>query len=342
MAGRRLSQQQRGRIGQLQEQRRQRLAQEEPEGEVKGAERAGEVVVRYGHHFIVAAEERELLRCRSRANIGHPVCGDRVVWQQSADDEGVIVALLPRSSVLARPDFSGREKPLAANIDQLIILIAPQPEPVDYLIDQYLLSAEVMGVNPTLAINKIDLLGEGEAAFLARYAHYLQIGYPLITVSARLEHGLDPLRASLQGHTGILVGQSGVGKSSLINALLPDLEVQVGRLSAATGQGCHTTSATTLYQLPAGGRLIDSPGVRSFRLLGLTREQLAWGFREFRHYLGSCRFANCRHDQEPGCALKEAVAAGEIHPARLQNFLHMMREQSDGNRGGASTTGRSA
>jgi ribosome biogenesis GTPase len=128
---------------------------------------------------------------------------------------------------------------------------------------------------------------------------------------------------ALRGHTSILVGQSGVGKSSLINALLPDREVQVGRLSQATGLGRHTTSAATLYTLPHGGRLIDSPGVRSFRLSSPNRGELEQGFREFSPHLGKCRFHDCRHDREPECAIRSAVTAGEIHPDRLANFLHM-------------------
>ncbi len=324
---RRLSKRQRERIGQIQEQRRERLhkrAAGDEDAKAQGVEQGGEVVVRNGRHFVVIDAEGKLRECVARTNIGHPVCGDRVVWQETETGKGIITALLERSSVLARPDFSGRDKPLAANIDRLIILIAPQPEPSPYLIDQYLVTAELIGIPAIIAINKVDLLGDDPATFLDRFGHYREIGYSLIAISAKREHGLDPIIECLRDHTGILLGQSGVGKSSLINALLPDRDVQVGMLSEATGLGRHTTSAATRYTLPHGGHLIDSPGVRSFRLANPSRGELERGFREFAPYLGRCRFADCRHDQEPECAIRGAVEAGKIHPDRLGNFLHMV------------------
>jgi ribosome biogenesis GTPase len=273
---------------------------------------------------VVADFDGAIYHCLIRQNIGHVVCGDRVVWHMTDASSGVITALLERDSVLARPDYSGREKPLAANITQLVIVMAPEPEPSEYLLDQYLVTAETIGVSALIAINKSDLLtGTIADDFDRLIATYKKIGYPVITISALREHGLDPLSERLQGETSILVGQSGVGKSSLINALLPDQEVQVGRLSEATGLGRHTTSTTICYALPQGGRLIDSPGVRSFRLLELTRNQLELGFREFRPFLGQCQFRDCSHAKEPGCAIKEAVEQGEIESQRLENFLHL-------------------
>lgn len=282
----------------------------------------GLVVTRHGRNLFVADSDDGLHYCQFRQNIGHIVCGDRVVWHATGPETGVVTALLPRTSVLARPDYCGREKPLAANITQLVIVIAPQPEPSGFLLDQYLVTAETIGIKALIAVNKIDLLtDENEAAFLGHFGYYEKIGYPVVTISARKERGLTPLTDRLQNETSILVGQSGVGKSSLINALLPDLAVQVGRLSEATGLGRHTTSTTTCYELPQGGYLIDSPGVRSFRLLDLSRVQLEQGFREFRPLLGRCQFRDCRHRQEPGCAVKAAVERGEIDPQRLENFL---------------------
>jgi ribosome biogenesis GTPase len=231
---------------------------------------------------------------------------------------------LDRTSVLSRPDYSGRDKALAANITQLVVLLAPNPEPSEYLIDQYLVAAETIGVQGLIAINKIDLLGGADrTAFFERFAVYARIGYAVVPVSARQHGGLDPLVPTLKGQTSILVGQSGVGKSSLVKALLPDRQIQIGKLSRATGLGRHTTSTTTLYTLPQGGELIDSPGVRSFRLGQLDQQQLERGFREFSPYLGKCRFSDCSHQPEPGCALQEAVASGKLDRRRLENFLHM-------------------
>jgi ribosome biogenesis GTPase len=336
MAKRRLTKQQKNRIQAIQHQRRERLedrarAALESAGGMPPAE--GRVVIRHGATLGVENERSRLIQCQTRQHIGHPVCGDRVVWQATGESTGVVTSLLPRNSVLSRPDYSGREKPLAANLTQLVVVLAPKPEPSGYLLDQYLVTAELIQVKPLIAINKIDLLEESELErFLADFAHYATIGYHLVEVSAKREHGLDQLIARLNQETSILVGQSGVGKSSLINALLPDLEVETGRLSKATGLGRHTTSTATLYKLPQGGELIDSPGVRSFRLTELTREELEQGFPEFRPHLGQCRFHNCTHDHEPDCAIRAAMEAGEINSQRLINFLRLgqaMRNSAD-------------
>lgn len=327
MSGRRLTKRQQRRIHNIQDRRRQRLAERVDQALSQAAHegpREGRVITRHGANLVVQGPDASLIHCLFRQNLGHLVCGDRVAWQPTGAGEGVVTALLDRRSVLARPDYSGREKPLAANITQLVVVIAPNPEPGEYLIDQYLVACETIGVVGLILINKIDLLGGSEReAFIQRFTHYREIGYPLVAVSAKGDPGLDTLLPHLHDHTSILLGQSGVGKSSLVKALLPDLEIQIGRLSQATGLGRHTTSATSLYQLPQGGELIDSPGVRSFRLVSLERSQLEQGFREFRPYLGHCRFSDCAHRDEPDCALRQAVSAGAIDPRRLENFLHM-------------------
>jgi ribosome biogenesis GTPase len=327
MAKRRITKQQKTRIQAIQHKRRERLEHQakaalESGGELPPTE--GRVVIRHGATLGIEDEKGRIIQCQTRQHIGHPVCGDRVVWQPTGESAGVVTALLPRNSILSRPDYSGREKPLAANLTQLVVVLAPKPEPSGYLLDQYLVTAELIRVKPLIAINKIDLLeGDGLDTFLAGFAHYAAIGYPLVRVSAKREHGLDQLIERLKHETSILVGQSGVGKSSLINALLPDLEVETGRLSKATGLGRHTTSAATLYKLPQGGELIDSPGVRSFRLTELTREELEQGFPEFQPYLGHCRFHNCSHDHEPDCAIRAALEKGKIAHQRLTNFLRL-------------------
>jgi ribosome biogenesis GTPase len=329
MGRRRLSQHQKARIKAIQEQRRNRL-EVRAERCLASAEsapsHAGRVIIRHGATLGVEADNSAIYRCLTRQHIGHPVCGDRVVWQRIDATTGVVTALLPRESVLSRPDISGQDKPLAANIDQLVIVLAPRPEPSGYLLDQYLVTAETIGVAALIAINKIDLLAaEEKANFIQQYQHYTTIGYTLVEVSAKREHGLDALIERLKHKTSILVGQSGVGKSSLINTLLPSLALDTGKLSEATGLGRHTTSATTCYHLPQGGDLIDSPGVRSFRLTQLTMHQLEHGFPEFRAFLGHCQFHNCSHAHEPGCAIRAATQAGQINPQRLENFLRLSK-----------------
>ncbi len=324
--GRRLTDQQRARIARIQEDRRSRIearALAALAGSRDDVALAGRVVVRHGQNLWVEDEGGDLHHCLFRQNLGEVVCGDWVAWQPTGSG-GVVTARLERTSTLSRPDYAGRDKAIAANLTQIVVVLAARPEPNEYLVDQYLVAAEQIGGVALIALNKIDLVeGAEREALLGRFVHYPDIGYPLVTVSAKRAEGLAPLTERLRGHTSILVGQSGVGKSSLVNALLPDREAQTGRLSEATGHGRHTTSAATLYHLPGGGELIDSPGVRSFRLGRLDRSQLEHGFREIRGHLGHCQFRDCSHAHEPGCAIREAVEAGKIHPGRLANFLHM-------------------
>ncbi len=330
MAQRRLSGRQKARIANIQEQRRQRAARRAEES-LSGAsgkrQRLGRVVVRHGRNLLVRADDGVLIQAMFRANLGEVVCGDQVVWQAVADNEGVVVAVQPRHSALVRPVPGGKTKAIAANISQLVVVLAPQPEPAGYLLDQYLVAAERIGVRGLICLNKADLLTDAaRAAFRERFSLYEDIGYAVVQISAKTEHGLDPLYARLRDHTNILVGQSGVGKSSLINALSPREDVLEGELSDATGLGRHTTSAATLYRLDRGGELIDSPGVRSFRLGQIDRVELEQGYREFAPFLGRCRFHNCAHIAEPGCAIQAAVNHGAITQQRLDSYQLMARD----------------
>lgn len=330
MPGRRLTDRQKARIGRIQEHRRDRLREQVARATACSAQedpREGRVMVRHGARLVVEDPEGGLHLCLARQNLGEPTCGDRVVWQPTGAKQGVVTAILPRQSTLSRPDYSGRDKPLAANLTQLILVLAPLPAPAGYLLDQYLVGAEQLGLKAVIAVNKSDLLdGSTRSGWEARFAPYQGIGYPVVWISALAERGLDPLIRQLQGEISILVGQSGVGKSSLVKALIPDVEVPIGLLSEAKGVGRHTTSAARCYHLPQGGLLIDSPGVRSFRLGPLSFAALERGFRELGPYLGRCRFGDCRHDQEPDCAIKQALANGRIHPERLESF-HQLASQ---------------
>lgn len=288
---------------------------------------AGRVVASYGKRMVVENDVGE----RRPAFVGKRnlkiVCGDRVRWRDAVDGgEVAVLELMPRDTELSRPDSRGRPEVLAANIDQVIVVCAPEPRPDPFIIDRYLAAAEVMGAAAVVACNKFDL---PEAEQAVQLAEFESIGYPTLRVSAHAAHGLDALCAALAGQCSILVGQSGVGKSSLLNALLPGTEVATAQLSTATGEGRHRTTATTLYPLPGGGALLDSPGVRDFApALGDPR-LAATGFREIVDAAAHCRFANCRHMQEPGCAVKDRVATGAISARRYESYRRLLRLTED-------------
>ncbi len=326
MAGRRLTRRQRERIGRSQDRRRE-LVGKEPDsldGVGLGPEQIGLVITNHGRTAIVEAGDGRLHRCAARQNLGRLACGDRVVWQIASTGDGVVVAVGERRSLLTRPDYNGQPRPVAANLDAVAVVLAPSPEPSEYLIDRYLIAIAAIGVQGLLVLNKTDLLDRAALAALAeRFESYRRIGYPLLPVSGHTAHGLAELRAWLRGRASLLVGQSGVGKSSLIKALLPDREVRIQAVSAATGHGAHTTSASTLYHLPGGGDLVDTPGVRSFELGEIRASDLERGFPELAPHLGRCRFTDCRHETEPDCALRDATARGEIAPRRLDSYRQL-------------------
>ncbi len=327
MAGRKLNRRQKWRIEKIQEERRARLERKQARMEQRlggdsglGPEQTGLVIASYGASLEIEAEDGSLVRCALRQNLPLIVVGDQVVWQ-AAQEGGVVTALQERRSLLARPDARGELKGLAANLDQVIVVAAPAPAYSTELIDQYLAAAELTGITPLLLFNKIDLIAEEEReAVEALLQRYRDIGYRILTSSTKINHGLDELIEQLKGHCNVFVGQSGVGKSSLSNALMPGLNIAVKALSEQSGLGQHTTSTARLYHLPQGGMVIDSPGVREFRLWPMEEPVLAEGFREFHPYLGRCKFRDCKHQQEPGCALKVAVESGEISAERFNNY----------------------
>lgn len=332
MSKRNLNRRQRWRIEKIQNERleRARRRQERLEDDVAdelGEARAGLVTAHYGARVEVeSADSGERQRCHFRANLAQLVVGDEVLWQpaQSAGD-GVVIAQQPRRTVLRRPDNYGKLKPVAANVDQMLIVFAPAPVPSSQLLDRYLVAAELSGIAPVLVLNKADLLDETLRPLLNDLcAIYHQLEYPVIEASATTAHGLDPLRCALAGRTSVFVGQSGVGKSSLVNMLLPDAALATNVLSQTSGLGQHTTTTAQLFHLPGGGKLIDSPGIREFGLTHISPDELLEGFIEFRPFLGHCRFRDCQHKHEPGCALLEAVASGEITASRINSYRHIL------------------
>lgn len=328
MTKRKLNRRQQWRIEKIQEERRRRAERKQTravaaltEHHALGAEQEGLVVANFGASLELETLNGETIRCQLRQNLPLVVVGDRVVWQ-SAGEGGVVTALLNRRSSLSRPDALGELKPIAANLDQILVVAAPAPLYSADLINQYLAAAELTGIAPLLVFNKIDLIdAENRGQVDALLATYREIGYPVLTASTKQQHGLDVLIEQLRDKTSVFVGQSGVGKSSLVQSLLPEAVISVGELSVQSGLGQHTTSTARLYHLPTGGHIIDSPGVREFRLWPMSRHELAQGFVEFRPYLGQCKFRDCRHEHEPGCALREAVTSGELNAARLESYL---------------------
>ena len=335
MAKRQLSRRQSWRIEKIQEERSVRAAKresralEELQGGDLGEEQNGLVIAHFGVLIEVEALDGEqagqVFRCNRRSNLPALVTGDRVVWRPGNQQNGVIVALLPRHSELCRPDMRGQLKPVAANIDQIVIVFAPLPHPHANLIDRYLIAAEHAGIRPLLLLNKADLLDEHNSAHIDRLlATYRQLDYPLLEVSAQDGAGMDELRQRLDDRVSVFVGQSGVGKSSLVNSLLPGIDTRVGALSEQTGKGTHTTTTARLFHFPNGGELVDSPSIREFGLGHVSRQTIEEGFIEFRPLLGHCRFRDCKHDREPGCALLAALADGRIQEQRMHSYRHII------------------
>lgn len=287
------------------------------------------VLVSYGGSGVLELSDGERVSCKYRRSVGRPCCGDRVVAER-ADGESLVVSdILPRSNVFVRADKRQRKQLIAANLDQVLIVVAPAPDPSRDLIERYLVAVHSLGIRPVIVLNKAELLIPDELDTghpLGRLPAYRDLGYRVLSTSCKTAPGIDALQPLLQDAASILVGQSGVGKSSLVNALLPDHELQTGELSRVTGKGTHTTTTTIMYQLPFGGKLIDSPGVWEYGLWEMNQEELARGFTEFDEFGSHCRFNDCRHAGEPDCAVKEAVTVGNIEAWRYESYLRLLAQ----------------
>ena len=335
MTKRKLTRRQSWRIQKIQEERISRAKKRESkigqqlDDDRLGPEQPGLVIAHYGAQLDIEPinSPGNIWRCHLRTNLPPLVTGDKVVWRAANDEHsGVVVALVERSSLLSRPDQRGQLKPVAANIDYIVLVIAPVPTPYTNLIDRYLVAAETVNIEPVILLNKTDLLSTPEDRKLLddMLAVYEQIGYTVLKASTVAEEGVAPLQALLNEKTSVFVGQSGVGKSSLVNSLLPGVDIRVGALSEVTGKGTHTTTSAKLCHFPTGGTLIDSPGIREFGLWHMDSDDVINGFREFRPFLGYCRFRDCKHDQEPDCAIQQALNDGKILPERLDSYWQII------------------
>jgi len=259
-----------------------------------------------------------LYHCTGRQNIKLSVAGDQVIFQTISKSEGVVTALLERDNQLSRS-----YKLIASNIDQLWLVVAVEPHYQFELIDRYLVVAENAGLPINIVVNKIELSRDLER-IKYNFSMYESAGYQVVYLSVKDQINIEQFKTLLDDKTHIFLGQSGVGKSSLINELIPNLNLRVNEISTKSKLGKHTTTNTTLYHIPSGGDLIDSPGIREFQLDDLSNKEILSGYREFKPFIGSCKFRNCAHINEPNCAIKEAVESGKIHHKRYENYLQLI------------------
>ncbi|WP_202634621.1 ribosome small subunit-dependent GTPase A [Rugosibacter aromaticivorans] len=280
----------------------------------------GTIIAAFGRHYEIEFADGRVAQGFPKGKKSPYAVGDVVELTQ----DGQITSHLPRKNLLYRSD-AYRQKLIAANATQLLLVVATEPSFSDLLLSRALLAAEHEGLRPLIVLNKCDLTAALPAAH-DLLAPFVALGYPLLTLSAAQD--ATPLLPWLAGEVSVLVGQSGMGKSTLTNALVPHAAAAIREISTALDSGKHTTTYARLYHLPNGGQLIDCPGVQVFGLAQLSPQEIESGFVEFRPLMGTCRFRDCKHSAEPGCAVKAALASGAIHPRRLAHYHQIMSETS--------------
>ncbi len=294
---------------------------------------SGIVIRKTRNHYLIWSGEEpipcELSNRLKKQSNTHPIAvGDEVIWNEAAQ----ITEVLPRRNWLSRrgavpmPSAHAQEQVLVANVDQVVpVFAAANPRPTWNLLDRFLVSAEVAEIPVLICLTKLDLVeGDQLEEIEAVAAEYRAIGYDIVLTSTVTGRGLDDLKARLQGGLSALIGKSGVGKTSLLNAVEPGLGLRVQSTSKATGKGRHTTTTAEIVPLASGGAIVDTPGIREFGLWDVTEDDLAWFFPEMRPFIGQCKFRlDCQHDEEPGCAIRKAVMEGQISPYRYQSYLKL-------------------
>lgn len=288
----------------------------------------GRVIASHGRHVLVESAQGERISCTLLGRRLEAVCGDEVRWRTSdSAGRGVVFERKPRRTALTRSSGTGASEVVVANITQLVVVFAPLPEPDFFIVDRYLAAAELSGLEALVVLNKVELADTGDAC-QAELAAYGRIGYTNLACSAASGTGVPALHEALRANVTVVVGQSGVGKSSLANCLLPGLDAETAELTRSTVEGRHITSVATLHHLPGGGDLIDSPGVRDYapgiELLG----DPVRAFREFAVPAADCRFKDCRHLREPDCKVRQAVDTGLIAPRRYESYRRLLRLQT--------------
>lgn len=286
----------------------------------------GLIVGTYGRRHLVEIGGSEVLDCVTRGKRSSLACGDRVEVARTGPGEGVVESTAPRTTLLYRSD-QYRQKLIAANVTQIVVVLAVVPSFYEELLNRCLIAAGSQDISAVIVLNKSDLSAESAPA-VDRLKLYDSLGYRVVPMSAKFD--VSPLRPLLQGQLSVLVGQSGMGKSTIINALIPGTGAVTSEVSTAMDSGRHTTTHARLYHLDSESSLIDSPGMQEFGLHHLTEQDIAGALPEFRPLLGTCKFHNCRHLVEPGCAIIQAVAAGKVDAQRLEAYRKLVKEIAAG------------
>lgn len=305
---------------------------------------SGQIISHYGKYVDVKSDFNKIIRCHLRQNLPELAVGDHVIYcsdDTNSDNQTntTVIKLLNRKSLIERKNkYKGTAKPIAANVDQMFIVFAPEPEPQSYLIDQFLIIAKISGIEPILLFNKYDIYQKyitnqqnDKIQTLKNLINlYQNIGYKILNISALQDQQFKELHKLLYGKTSIFVGQSGVGKSTLTKELIPEnsfnQEIKTGEISEKNLLGKHTTSVARLYHLENNGQIIDAPGIREMGVAHLSLNQLEHSYIEFIPFLNKCKFRDCQHEKEPDCALKHALAEGLISKTRWENFKRFSTE----------------
>ncbi|PCJ83648.1 MAG: ribosome small subunit-dependent GTPase A [Thiotrichaceae bacterium] len=342
MAKRKLSKQQQRRIESIQKNKIKNQQHADNNAQLEDSNtQTARVISHHGRQLYAETADLKKIKCKIRQNLGDIACGDYVLVQQSfnqsdtkpgeptsaVESQNVVVAVKERTNLLVKTGFAGAIKPVAANIGQLVIVTSLKPKPNPYLIDRYLIAAENLPAKALIIINKVDLLDPKSQKSVDDLSKlYKSIGYRVIASSMKQNLGLEEISDALSNTTSILVGLSGVGKSSIVKAILPKEEIRIAATSTSTGEGKHTTTVSALYHLKCNGIIIDSPGVRDFTPNNNSINEITNGFVDVRKFEGACKFSNCSHQNEPECAMKQAVADNKLNKQRFENYIRLLNE----------------